>query len=51
MMFSHSIRFVPKTLIKYLVFVKNEWILSGLVENSSFYNKVHTEPVEVLEGN
>jgi hypothetical protein len=39
------------TLVGYLVFVRNERILIGLVDNSSYYNKVHTKHVEVLEGN
>jgi hypothetical protein len=39
-MFAHSIRFVPITLVGYPVFVRNEEIHAGLVDNSSFYNKV-----------
>jgi hypothetical protein len=40
---SHSTRFMPITLVGYLVFVRNEGIFIGLVDNSSFYNKIHTE--------
>jgi hypothetical protein len=47
---THSIRFLPITSIKYLVFVKNNGILALLVENSSFYNKGYIEPIEVLKG-
>jgi hypothetical protein len=36
---THSIRFMPITLIKYLVFVKNNGIPTLLAKNTSFYNK------------
>jgi len=48
---SHSTRSKPITSIGYLVFVRNEGIPIGLVDNNYFYNKVRTEHVEVLKRN
>jgi hypothetical protein len=51
MMATHSTRYVPITLVKYPISMRNEGILAELVKNSSFYNKVRTKFIEVLEGN
>jgi len=48
---AHSTRFVFITLIGYPIFIRNEGIHAWLVENNYFYNIVHVELVEILEGN
>ncbi len=51
MMVAHSTRSVPIISIEYLISIRNEGIPTWLVENKSFYNKVHIKLVENLEGN
>jgi hypothetical protein len=49
-MMTYPTRFVPMIMAIYLVFVRNDEILA-IVENSSFYDRVHTKLVETLKGN
>jgi hypothetical protein len=48
---AHSTRSVPITPIRYPIFVRNEGILTKLVENSFLYNRIRIKPIEVLEVN
>jgi hypothetical protein len=50
-MITYPNRFVLMTIIGYPVSMNNNKILVVQVENGSLYNKVHTKPIETLEGN
>jgi uncharacterized membrane protein YobD (UPF0266 family) len=47
-MFAHPTRYVLVALMRYPIFVRNGEILAILIENGSFYNKVHIDYVEAL---
>lgn len=49
MMATHPTRYMPITLARYPISVKNDGIPIVLFENSSFYNKIHTKLVEALK--
>jgi hypothetical protein len=51
MMATHPSKFVPMTLTKYPISVRNGEIPTIFIENGFFYNRVRTKSIEVLEGN
>jgi hypothetical protein len=51
MMAAYPTQYVPMTTIGYPISTKNDEIHVVLIENGSFYNKVCTKPIEILEGN
>jgi hypothetical protein len=46
MMMTYPTRFVPMTMARYLISIRNDEILAILVENSFYYNRVRTKLVE-----
>jgi hypothetical protein len=50
-MLAYTTKSMPAIIIRYLVSIKDDEILTVLVDNGSFHNKVCIEPVETLEKN
>jgi hypothetical protein len=50
MMTTYPTIYVPTTITRYPIFVRNYEILAILVGNGSFHNKICTKPLETIEG-
>jgi len=49
-MTTYPTRFVPATMAKYPISVRNDEIRAILVDNDFFHNRICTKPIETIKG-